>query len=191
MLLWPSCYLEEECLEGHKITVGHLQNPAVLPQLVRNEQAYKFLKNVRGFAAYWQDQLYDVLAMLHTLGILTHFLTLSAADLHLPEMIQAVAAQCGRKLSQKDVLKWALQTKADTCTKPHNWCLNISTQIGGILLWIRSQWWMPTRPYNRLCYKNEFQMRGSPHAQCLLWVNDATKLTKIQMMLFVLSLTNT
>ena len=39
--------------------------------------------------------------------------------------------------------------------------------------------------------KIEFQMRGSPHAHCLLWVKDAPKLTKIQMMLFVLSLTNT
>ena len=28
------------------------------------KQAYKFLKNVRGSPAYWQDQLYDVLAML-------------------------------------------------------------------------------------------------------------------------------
>ena len=36
----------------------------VVEQLVRNEQAYKFLKNVRGSPAYWQDQLYDVLSML-------------------------------------------------------------------------------------------------------------------------------
>ena len=48
-------------LQGHKITAGQLQNPAVLEQLVRNEQAYKFLKNVRGSPAYWQHQLYDVL----------------------------------------------------------------------------------------------------------------------------------
>ena len=92
-------------LGGHKITAGHLWNPAVLEQLVKSEQAYKFLKNVRGMPVYWQDQLYDVLAMLWTLGIPTWFLTLSAADLHWPEMIQAVAVQFGRKLSQKDVLQ--------------------------------------------------------------------------------------
>ena len=51
-------------LGGHKITAGQLQNPVVVEQLVRNEQAYKFLKNVRGSPGYWQDQLYDVLAML-------------------------------------------------------------------------------------------------------------------------------
>ena len=74
-------------LGGHKITAGQLWNPAVVGQLVRNEQAYKFLKNVRGSPAYWQDQLYDVLAMLWMLSIPTWFLTLSAADLHWPQMI--------------------------------------------------------------------------------------------------------
>ena len=48
-------------LGGHKITAGQLQNPAVLEQHGRNEQTYKFLKNVRGSPAYWQDHLYDVL----------------------------------------------------------------------------------------------------------------------------------
>ena len=47
-----------------------------------------------GSPAYWQNEMYDVLAMLRALGTPT-FLTLSAADLHWPEMIQAVAAQCG------------------------------------------------------------------------------------------------
>ena len=55
---------QRRTLQGHKITAGQLQNPAVLEQLVRNEQAYKFLKIVRGSPAYWQDQQYDVLAML-------------------------------------------------------------------------------------------------------------------------------
>ena len=74
-------------LEGHKITAGQLQNQAVVEQLVRNEQAYKFLKTSR---------------------IPTWFLTLSAADLHWPEMIQAAAVQFGRELSQKDVLKMSI-----------------------------------------------------------------------------------
>ena len=39
-------------LQGHKIIAGQLQNPVVLEQLVRNEQTFKFLKNVRGSLAY-------------------------------------------------------------------------------------------------------------------------------------------
>ena len=104
-------------LGGHKIKAGQLQNSPVVKQLVRNEQAYKFLKNVRGSTAYWQDQLYDVLAMLCMLNIPTWFLTLSAADLHWPEMIQAVAVQFEKILAQKDVLKWTLQTEANTYAK--------------------------------------------------------------------------
>ena len=76
------CLSQGRTLGGHKITAGQLQNPAVVQQLVRNEQTYKFLKNVRGSPAYWQDQLYDVITMLHMLSIPTLFLTLSAADLH-------------------------------------------------------------------------------------------------------------
>ena len=38
------CLSQGRTLGGHKITAGQLQNPAVVEQLVRNEQAYKFLK---------------------------------------------------------------------------------------------------------------------------------------------------
>ena len=114
-------------LGGYKITAGQLQNPAVVEQLVRNEQAYKFPKNVRGSPAYWQDQLYDILTMLWTLGIPTWFLTLSAADLHWPGIIQAVAVQFGRKLPQKDVLKMSIADRSSCLhQKPHNWCSNVS-----------------------------------------------------------------
>ena len=70
-----------------------LQNMNVVKKLVKSEQAYKFLKNVRGSPAYWQNELYELLAMLHTLGIPTWFMTLSAANLHWTEMIEAVLIQ--------------------------------------------------------------------------------------------------
>ena len=63
------------------------------------------------------------------LGIPTWFLTLSAADLHWPEMIQAVAVQFGRKLSQKRCIKNEYcRQKQILAPKPNNWCENVSTQ---------------------------------------------------------------
>ena len=113
------CLSQGRTLGGHKITAGQLQNPAVVELLVRNEQAYKFLKNVRGSPAYWQDQLYDVLAMLQILDIPTWLLILSAADLHWPEMIQAVAVQFGKKLTQKDVQKMSIKDRSTyLCQNP-------------------------------------------------------------------------
>ena len=100
-------------LGGEKITAGVLCNPLALKQLVRNEQAYKFLKNVRGSPAYWQNEFYDVLAMLQALGTPTFLLTLSAAYLHWPEMIQAVASQCGHMLYRDDVLRMSLQERSE------------------------------------------------------------------------------
>ena len=78
-----------------------------------------FLKTFSGSPAYWQNELFDVLAMLHALGIPTWFLTLSAADLHWPEMIQAVAMQFDRKLSRDDVLKMSLAERSQyLCQNP-------------------------------------------------------------------------
>ena len=99
-------------LDGHKITAGMLQNLTTLQQLVRTEQSYKFLKNIRGLPAYWQHELYGVLTMLHSLGIPTWLLTLTATDLHWLEMIQAVALQVGRRLSRDDVLKMSIAQRS-------------------------------------------------------------------------------
>ena len=60
-------------LDENKITAGALCNPHVLQRLVWNQKAYKFLKNVQGSPSYWQNELYDVLAMLRNLGIPTFF----------------------------------------------------------------------------------------------------------------------
>ena len=166
-------------LGGHKITAGQLWNPAVVEQLVRNEQAYKFLKNVRGSPAYWQDQLYDVLAMLQMLSIPTWFLTLSAADLHWPEMIQAVAVQFGKKLTQKDVLKMSI---ADRSKYLHQNPITCVQMFQHRLEAFFSEYLLSdTHPLGYITdyvIKIEFQTRGSPHAHCLLWVKDAPKIDK-------------
>ena len=51
--------------------------------------------------------------MLRNLGISTFFLTLSAADLHWPEMVHAVASQYGKCLTHEDVLRMSMKQKSD------------------------------------------------------------------------------
>ena len=166
-------------LDGLKITAGMLQNPTALQQLVQTGQAYKFLKNIRGSPAYWQHELYDVLAMLHSFGILTWFLTLSAADLHWLEMIQVVALQLGRRLSRDDVMKMSTEQRSTylqqnpitgVCIFQHRlqsffsqYLLNDAHPLGHITDYV---------------IKIGFQMRDSPHAHCLLWVKDAPKINQ-------------
>ena len=73
--------------DGKTITAGMLKNKDTVTKLVHSEHAYKFLRQVRGSPAYWQHELYELLAMLQCLGIPTWFMTLSAADLHWVEML--------------------------------------------------------------------------------------------------------
>ena len=117
--------------------------------------------------------------MLQSLSIPKWFLTLSAADFYWPEMIQAVAVQFGKKLSQKDVLKMSIADKSRyLCQNPitgvqmfqhrvetffFEYLLNDTHLVGHI---------------TDYAIKIELQMRGSPHAHCLLWVKDAPKIDK-------------
>ena len=72
----------------HKIKPGTLTAGTVnsnfkraIEWFVASDNAFSFMSSVKGTPAYWKQFLYDVLAMVKQLGIPTHFLTLSCADL--------------------------------------------------------------------------------------------------------------
>ena len=69
------------------------------------------MKNVWGSPAYCQHQLYEVLAMIRCLDILTWFLTLSSADMHWPEIIQAIGIQFGKRFTREEVMQMDWETK--------------------------------------------------------------------------------
>ena len=123
--------------------------------------------------------MYNVLAMLQTLGIPTWFLTLSAADLHWPEMIQAVAVQFGRKLLQKDVLKISTVDKSRYLYQ--NLITGVQMFQHRIETFFSEYLFSDAHPLGHITdyvIKIEFQMRRSPHVHCLLWVKDAPKIDK-------------
>ena len=89
---------------GRTIDAGMLKNPHHLQNLLKKDKAYSFLKKIRGSPPYWQTMFYELLAMIRTLGIPTWFLTLSAADMKWPEVIQAIARQYGTIYTEDEVL---------------------------------------------------------------------------------------
>ena len=117
--------------------------------------------------------------MLHSIGIPTWFLTLLAADLHWLEIIQAVAMQYGSKLSQRDVLKMTMQERSKYLHQ------NPVTSVR--MFQHRLESFFPqyvlsdAHPIGNVTdyvIKIEFQMRGLPHAHCLLWVRDAPRINE-------------
>ena len=166
-------------LNGQNITAGLLRDTESLQQLIRTEQAYKFLKNIHGSPAYWQSELYDVLAMLRSLGIPTFFLTLSAADLHWPEMIQAIGAECGMDIPTDVVRKMTVTDKSWFLRQ--NPLTGVRKFHGRVESFFSRYLLSPSNPLGHITdhvIKIEFQMRGSPHAHCLLWVKDAPKIDR-------------
>ena len=144
---------------------------------MRNQEAYKILKNVRGSPSYWQSELYDVLAMLHIIGIPTFFLTLLAADLHWPEMIQVVASQHGRKMSCEDVLQMSLCERSDYLwNKPMTGVCLFEHRVENFFPQYLLSSSMPLGKISDHVIKIEFQMRGTPHAHFLLWIEGAPKI---------------
>lgn len=161
-------------LDGKIVTAGMLKNVDEVNRLAKTDQAYKMLKKVRGSPPYWQHQLYEVLAMVRALGKPTFFMTLSAADLHWREMLEATAVHKGKHLSYGEIRRMKIEDRADQ--------LKSNPALAAYMFQYRLDTFINTylkhesQPLGKVTdsvCKIEFQQRGAPHAHCLLWVDGA------------------
>ena len=89
---------------GRDFTAQQAKNRSIVSQCLRNDKAYRFMKNVRGSPPYYQRTFYELLAMVRQLGTPTWFFTLSAADMKWPDIIQTIARQYGSNAIQSLLL---------------------------------------------------------------------------------------
>jgi len=118
-----------------------------------------------------------VLAMIRQLGLPTWFLTLSAADMQWPDVIQTIARQYGTTLTEEDVKSMSFEGKSKwlrqnpvTAARHFQYRLNTFFQT-----FLKSK----AHPLGELvdyAIRIEFQARGSPHAHTILWIKDAPQL---------------
>ncbi len=155
------------------LTAGDLTNPTSESL----SKSYMFMKNIRGTAAYWKDQLLDLLARINTLGPPTFFVTLTANDLHWPELFMLInptlTEEAVAQMSSADRLELLrrhplqavmfFERRLDSFQK--NVIMGQEKPLGTI-----KDYWM----------RIEFQMRGSPHVHSFWWVEGAPKLDTIE-----------
>ena len=161
---------------GAALTAGSVKNKEVLRQMVQRDDAYKFLKNVRGSPAYFQQVQYQVLALIRQLGLPTWFFTLSAADMQWPDVIQTIARQYGTTFTDEDVKNMSFEEKSkwlgqNPVTAARHFQYRLNTFFHKFL---KSK----AHPLGELvdyAIRIEFQARGSPHAHTILWIKDAPK----------------
>ena len=168
--------LKRRSSEGRNINAGDMRNFEKVNQLIWKDIAYKFMKNVRGTPAFWQSQLFDTLAMLRTFGTPTWFISLSPAEFLWPEFIQAVGNRMRRNWTENQisVMEWIIKAEYfRNNSVPVNQMFEnqIESFFSDFLLSKAN----PLGEITEHVEKIEFQVRGSPHAHCLLWVKDAPR----------------
>ena len=112
--------------------------------------------------------MYEVLGRIRQLGLPTWFLTLSAADMQWPDVIQTIAHQY-RTILREDKSKWLKQNPV-TAARHFHYRLQTFFQT-----FLRSH----AQPIGELvdyAIRIEFQARGSTHAHTILWIEDYSKL---------------
>ena len=148
-----------------------------LKNLVCQDQAYLFLRQIPGTPPYWQKFMYEVIAMVKQLGIPTWFMTLSCADLRWPELFQIVARTQGKNQSEEEVkalsyVERCQMLNANPVVVAKHFQHRVETFFSEVLL-------SNSNPIGKISYyalRIEFQMRGSPHLHALIWKSDCPKL---------------
>ena len=146
--------------------------------LVKLDEGYKIFKTVRNSPQYWENQKKDVFAMIRQLGLPTLFISLSANDLHWPELILAL----GKLVDNKDysealeskTLSWEIRSRlvqSDPVTCVRHFDHRVTQFIETVLKSPQN----PLGVLNDYFYRVEFQQRGSPHIHMLAWVQNSPK----------------
>ena len=162
---------------GKTLDAGMLKNSQQLHNLLKKDRAYSFLKNVRGSPPYWQKMFFEVLSMIRTLGIPTWFLTLSAADMKWPEVIQAIAKQYGVIYTDDEVSELPWRRKSMWLrSNPVTAARMFQHRLDSFITTFLKSTSEPIGPLSEYVIRIEFQARGSPHAHTLIWIKDAPKL---------------
>lgn len=161
---------------SRQFTASQVQDRAFLSEHVRNDRAYRFLKNVRGSPPYYQKTFYELLAMIRQLGTPTWFFTLSAADMKWLDMIQIIARQYSVSYSDEDVQALSYDEKCSWLRRnPVTAARHFQYRLSIFFQEVLKSKAKPLGEIVEYGIRIEFQARGSPHAHCVLWVKDAPK----------------
>ena len=157
-----------------QVKVSDFKDATKIGELLKCNEGYKFLKNVRGTPAYWQSTQKDVLAMVRQLGKPTWFASFSSADMRWPEIMQTLLIQTGdrRKLCE---LEWADKCnllKSNPVTVARMFDKRFHTFMKKVIL-------SESHPIGKVkdyFYRIEYQKRGSAHAHVLIWCENTPQL---------------
>ena len=155
---------EREGYGSSQMTASYVRNSQRDPDFVKN--SYMFMKNIRGTIAYFKDALNNLLAMVRCLGPPTLFITLSADDLHWPEL--------GMLLENLDYHDAARKASflGSMREDPLMAAIHFERRFDALMKYVINSQEHPIGKVKDFFYRVEFQNRGSCHYHIFFWIEN-------------------
>ncbi len=128
--------------------------------------SYMFMKNITGTVAYFRNALYDLLAMFRCLGPPTLFMTLSADDLHWPELGMNLENLSYEEAVSKQSFFTSMRSD------PLMTAIHFDRRFSALIRFVLHGNQKPLGSVRDYFARVEFQNRGSPHYHMFLWIDD-------------------
>lgn len=150
------------------LTASDVNNISSNPDLLQN--SYMFMKFMKGTAAYWKNNLLYLLAMFKCLGPPSLFVTLSANDIHWPDLIMSLDCCSYEKACN---MRNCLQlVKNDPVLTALHFQRRFRILLKDVIL-------RPLMSLGKVVdyfVRVEFQNRGSPHFHIFFWIENFSEI---------------
>lgn len=150
------------------LTASDVNNISSNPDLLQN--SYMFMKFIKGTAAYWKNNLLNLLAIFKCLGPPSLFVTLSANDMHWPDLIMSL--DCCSYEKACNMTNCLQLVKNDPVLTALHFQRRFRILLKDVIL-------KPLMPLGKVVdyfARVEFQNRGSPHFHIFFWIENFSEI---------------
>ena len=162
---------------GEEITASMLRDRDQVKKLIQRDEGNRFMKQIRGTPAFWEQTKRDLFAMIRQLGIPTFFVTFSAADRRWKEIDNAILISQGKEPMTKEQHKnmtWEQHCEiimSNPVAAARIFQERVRTFISKVIMSEAS----PIGKVKDYFYRTEFQQRGWPHIHMVVWIENAPR----------------
>ena len=155
-------------ITSNQLTTGMLSSNfnEKIKEFIASEQALTFMNSIIGTPAYFKKFLFDVLAIVKQLGVPTFFMTLSSADMKWNELVSII-----NKLHMLDLSDRCCLLNSNPVLVAKHFQYRVEVLFKKVIVD------GPLGKTKNYTTDVEFQVPGSPHMHCFIWVVNGAVLT--------------
>ncbi|XP_031340027.1 uncharacterized protein LOC116168369 [Photinus pyralis] len=174
-----SLCVRQKRIGNSSIHVRDLLDATAVRELVKVDNAFSFMKNMRSSPAFWHEERQKLFAMIRQLGVPTFFITLSSADGKWVELISILGKILyGKNYSDEDVFNMSSANKMKLVREDPVTVVRYFDNRVRLMFSLMRQKGAANRifPDHEVIhhyYRVEFQHRGAPHLHSVVYLKNA------------------